>query len=173
MQLQYRQIIHTLPQHWKETMKHLAGNLNNLYIQDNQLCNTIYSLEIFNSSEKPTCHDYHKKKFDEYDFNWKLVYRITRIASYETKIRLFNHKLLKDVLYLNKKLFYFGIISQSQCSFCYMMKHCSIFFMNVLIQNIYGTNFDYILQKKLHYHFQLHRVSSLTLLIFQTRTIFQ
>ena len=66
--------------------------------------------------EKRTCHDYHK--FDEYDFNWKLVNRTTRIAAYEIKIRLFHHKLLKNVLYLNKKLFYFGIISQFQCSFC-------------------------------------------------------
>ena len=37
MQIQYRQIIHVLPQHWKETIKHLAGNLNKPYIQDHHL----------------------------------------------------------------------------------------------------------------------------------------
>ena len=53
MQFQYRQIIHALPQHWKETIKQFAGNLNNLYIQDHHLikCNTIYNLEKLNSKE--------------------------------------------------------------------------------------------------------------------------
>ena len=53
MQFQYRQIIHALPQHWKETIKPFAGNLNNLYIQDHHLikCNTIYNLEKLNSKE--------------------------------------------------------------------------------------------------------------------------
>ena len=82
MQFQYRQIIHALPQHWKETIKQFAGNLNNLYIQDHHLikCNAIYNLEKLNSRElyhmqlllkydKPTCQGYHEKKFDEYDFN--------------------------------------------------------------------------------------------------------
>ena len=130
MQFQYRQIIHALPQHWKETIKRFAGNLNNLYIQDHHLikCNMISNLEKLNSKElyhmqlclkyKPTHQSYHKKYFDDYDFNWKLIYRISRIATLETKIRIFQYKLLNNVLYLNKKLFQFNIISQSKCSFC-------------------------------------------------------
>ena len=53
MQFQYRQIIHALPQHWKETIKQFAGNLNNLYIQDHHLikCNAIYNLEKLDSRE--------------------------------------------------------------------------------------------------------------------------
>ena len=78
MQFQYRQIIHALLQHWKETIKQFAGNLNNLYIQDHHLikCNTIYNLEKLNSKElyhmqlclkydKPTCQSYHEKNFDD------------------------------------------------------------------------------------------------------------
>ena len=118
MQFQYRQIIHALPQHWKETIKQFAGNLNNLYIQDHHLikCNAIYNLEKFNSKElyhmqlclkydKPSCQSYNEKNFDNYDFNWKLVCRIARVATLETKIRIFQYKLLINVLYLNKKLF--------------------------------------------------------------------
>ena len=37
MQFQYRQIIHALPQHWKETIKHFARNLNKLYIHEHHL----------------------------------------------------------------------------------------------------------------------------------------
>ena len=68
--------------------------------------------------DKPLCQSYHEKNFDDNDFNWKLIYRIPRIAILETKVRIFQYKLLKNVLYLNKKLFQYGIISQSKCSFC-------------------------------------------------------
>ena len=95
-----------------------------------------------------TLYDYHEKKLDNHDFNWKLIYRIPCIAAYETKVCIFQYKLLHNVLYLNKKLFYFGIPYVN-----YMMKHRGIFFMNVLIRKIYGTNFDYIFQEKLHYQF--------------------
>ena len=78
--------MNTLPQHSEETAKHFAGYLNNLYIQDHQLikCNTICSLEKLSTGDlyhmqtllkygKPICHDYHKEKFDEYNFNWELT----------------------------------------------------------------------------------------------------
>ena len=71
--------------------------------------------------DKPTCQDTHKKKFDAYDFNWKLVYSISRIATYETKTFIFQYKLLNNVLnnaYLNKKLFHFSLIFQFKYSFC-------------------------------------------------------
>ena len=68
--------------------------------------------------DKPTRQSYHEKSFVDYDVNWKLIYGIPHIATLETKIRIFECKLLNNVLYLNKKLFQFGIISQSKCSFC-------------------------------------------------------
>ena len=90
----------------KKTIKYFAGNLNNLYFQYHHLikCNTIYNLEQRDSRElyhmqlllkhdKPACQDYHEKMFDEYDFNWKLIYRIPWVATYETKIRIFQYIL--------------------------------------------------------------------------------
>ena len=49
------------------------------------------------------------------NFNWKLIYRIPHISTLETKIRIFQYKFLNNVLCLDKKLFQFGIISQSKC----------------------------------------------------------
>ena len=104
--------------------------------------------------DKPTCQSYHEKNCDDYDFNWKLIYRIPRITTLETKIRIFQYKLLNNVLYLNKKLFQFGIISQSNVpSVSYMMKHRAIFFTNARMYKTYGTDFVCIFQKKLHYQF--------------------
>ena len=41
--------------------------------------------------DKPTCQGYHEKSFDDYVFNWELIYRIPRIATFETKIRIFQY----------------------------------------------------------------------------------
>ena len=89
----------------------------------------IYSLEKLNTMElyhmqlllkyvKSICQNYHERKFDGYNFNWKLIYKLPRIATYDVKIRIFQYKLLNNVLYLNKKLCHFGIISQPKCSIC-------------------------------------------------------
>ena len=90
--------------------------------------------------DKPTCKSYHEKHFDVYDFNWKLINRIPRIATLETKISIFQYKLLNNVLYLNKKLFQFGIISQSKCSFCDLYDKTP--------HHICGTNFRLYLSEK-------------------------
>ena len=90
--------------------------------------------------DKPTCHSYHEKNFDAYDFNWKLIYRIPRIATLETKIRIFQYKLLNNVLYLNNKLFHFGIISQPKCSFCELYDETPhyIFYVCTYAQNLWN-----------------------------------
>ena len=134
-------------------MKKFAGNLNNLYIKDHHLikCNTIYNLEKRNSKElyhmqlllkynKPTCQGYHKKNFDDYVFNWKLIYRIPRIATFETKSHVFQYKLLNNVLYLNKKLFHFRITFQSKCSFCELYDETPhhIFYECTYAQNLWN-----------------------------------
>ena len=74
----------------------------------------------------------------------------TPTATLETKIQIFQYKFLNNILYLNKKLFHFGIISQSKCSFCKLLydetpQHP---FYTTLMHKIYGTNFNYIFQKK-------------------------
>ena len=85
-------------------IKYFAWNLSNLYLQDHFIkCNTIYNLEKLNSRElyhmqlllkydKYLCQDYHKRKFDEYDFIWILIFMIPHIATYEIKIHIFQYK---------------------------------------------------------------------------------
>ena len=42
----------------------------------------LYHMKLLLKYDKPTCKNYHEKKFDEYDFNWKLIYRIPRAATF-------------------------------------------------------------------------------------------
>ena len=62
-------------------------------------------MQLFFKYIKPTCQNYHDKKFDGYNFNWKLIYKLPRIATYDAKIRIFQYKFLNNVLYLNKNFF--------------------------------------------------------------------
>ena len=121
---------HAIPQLWKDNIKNFARNLNNLSIQDHYLikCNRILNLERLNSNElyeiqlpiiyeKPACQAYHEKKFDNYNFDWKIIYGIPRVATYDTKVLILPYKLLINILYLNQKIYQFGIDSCSKCSF--------------------------------------------------------
>ena len=38
---------------------------------------------------KPTCQNYHERKFGGYSFNWKLIYKLPRVAIYDAKIRIY------------------------------------------------------------------------------------
>ena len=66
-------------------------------------------MQLLLKHDKTTCQSYHEKDFNDYDFNWKLIYRINRIATLETKISIFQYKLLNNVLYLHK-----GILNMLQ-----------------------------------------------------------
>ena len=89
------------------------------------------------------------EKFDDYDFNWNLIYRIPRIATLDTKIRNIQYKLLNNVLYFNKKLFQFGIISQSKCSFCELYDETPhhIFYECTYAQNLWSRIRFYLSEK--------------------------
>ena len=65
-----------------------------------------------------------------------------RIATLETKIRVFQNKLLNNVLYLDKKLFQFGKISQSKCSFCELYDETlhHIFYECTYTQNLWNQH---------------------------------
>ena len=137
-------------------------------MQDHHLtkCPTTYNLQKLNSRElyhmqllsqysQPTCQGYYEKIFN-YDFNRKLIYRIPCTAIFETKIFIFQNKLLNNVLYLKSYFILVYFPSLNVASVNYMntpQKQPIILFMNALINKIYGNNFDYIFQKKLHCQF--------------------
>ena len=106
-------------------------------------------MQLLLKHDKPTCQSYHEKKFDDYDLNWKLIYRIPCIATLETKIRIFQYKLLNNVLYLNKKLFQFGIISQSKCSFYELYDEIPqhILYEGTYVQNLWNQLRLYLSEK--------------------------
>ena len=115
---------------------------------------------------KPTCQNYHERKFDGYNFNWKLIYKLLRIATYDAKFFIFQYKLVNNVLYLNKKLFYLGIISQPKFSNCNLYDETPqhLFYECTCTQHLWNYLQLYISGKIALPTF--HRVPPLALLMF-------
>ena len=128
---QWCQLIHSLPKDWKEKINSFEGNLNDFLIKDHHLIKgsqvhvlekldsmELYNIQILLKSEKPTCQLYHEKQFLGHIFEWKKIYTLPRIITRDSRLRIFQYKLINNVLYLNKSLFRFRIVTDSLCSFC-------------------------------------------------------
>ena len=78
----------------------------------------LYKIRVLLKYAKPTSQNYFEKHFSLSNIDWKKIYILPRVATVDNRIRVFQHKLLNNILFLNKMLFKFGIVSRSLCSFC-------------------------------------------------------
>ena len=104
------------PQKWKNTIKNNRIS-ENLFLNHHLIkCNFLLSLEKLNSKElyliqltrefcKPTSQIYFEKHFNDCVLDWKYIF----VTSDPYK-RYFQYKVLKNVPYLNEKLFSFRYI---------------------------------------------------------------
>ena len=90
--------------------------------------NQIYSLDKCNSKEleclqislnnsKTRSQLYFEDLFQIKDIDWKHVYLLPRRVTVDTNLRIFQYKILNNVLYLNENVFRFKKISYPLCSF--------------------------------------------------------
>ena len=75
------------------------------------------SILISNILNKPTSNIYFEKLFEN-TLDWNKIYLSPRLATIDTTLRSFQYKILNNVLFLNKKLYTFGITNTALCSFC-------------------------------------------------------
>ena len=67
----------------------------------------------------PSSQQYYNDLLRDIALDWKNIYLLQRIVSLRTKVRIFECKLLNNILYLDKRLlFKFGKVGSSLCSFC-------------------------------------------------------
>ena len=80
---------------------------------------TVYQMLVKRKFSKPTSQKLFTKKFDISNQNtWHSVYLLSARASIESKIRMFQYKILNNVLYLNQRLSDMNIVGSSLCSQC-------------------------------------------------------
>ena len=69
---------------------------------------------------------YYKNIFQNSNLDWKTIYMLPRIVTKDSRLQVFQYKLLNNVLCLNKKLFRLGKIDSPVCSFCKMIEKTPI-----------------------------------------------
>ena len=115
------QLVNALPSNWKNNLKHSDTCSQNLILLDHHLVksNFLFSIEKLESRELYcTSQIYFEKKFDSKELDWKVIYTLPSKVTTNTYLRSFQYKLLNKILYLNEKIFVFGLSTTSSCSFC-------------------------------------------------------
>ena len=134
--LEWYGVSSSIPKKWKRTVK---GYLSNSSDSSVLTCNvpsgievdgkfvsveklsakTVHQMLVKRKFSKPTSQKFFTKKFDISNQNiWCSVYLLNARASIESKIRMFQYKILNNVLYLNQRLSDMNIVGSSLCSQC-------------------------------------------------------
>ena len=69
-------------------------------------------------TEIPTSQKYFIRLFPNLQSDWKDIYLLPGKVTIDTKLRIFQYKLLNNILYLNKHIFMFRKKDTKHCSFC-------------------------------------------------------
>ena len=124
-------MINAIPKSWEKKLRRSNGIPDALSVNDHQLikknqihsldkCNSkeLYCLQIYLNNSKTRSQLYFEDLFQIKDIDWKHVYLLPRRFTVDTNLRIFQYKILNNVLYLNEKLFRFKKILFLLCSFC-------------------------------------------------------
>ena len=79
---------------------------------------TLYEILIEANKIKPTSQTYFENLFSNFNLDWKSIYLLPRRVTLDTNLRMFQYKLLNNVLDLNKMLFRFRKVDSPLCSYC-------------------------------------------------------
>ena len=79
---------------------------------------TLYEILIDANNIKPTTQTHFESLFLNFKPDWKSIYKLPRRVSLDTNFKMFQYKLLNNVLYLNNMLFRFKKVHSPLCSYC-------------------------------------------------------
>ena len=133
LNFKWTQLIHSLPKPWIEQIFIDSGNSINLAIHEHHLIKKhqtlclnkldskeLYNIQLLANFLKPNSQVYFENVFAGHVFEWDKIYILPRIITTDSRIRIFQYKILHNVLYLNKKLFEFNKINFLECFFFQM-----------------------------------------------------
>ena len=99
--------------------------LNHHLIKNNQILTTekfipkeLYSLSIVLKNELPTSQKHFRNIFPNLQVELKEICLLPRKVSIDTNSRIFQYKILNNILHLNKQLFIFNKKDTKLCSYC-------------------------------------------------------
>ena len=129
MIFQWYSIILPIPRDWKTIMKKVdseyhanTGDNDTCIVFEEQLMSIrtkeFYDLLISKIFKQPSSQKTIARKLNVEISNWKEIYTLPRKITHDLYSRIFHHKILNNILYLNKHLHQFKIVSTPLCSLC-------------------------------------------------------
>ena len=103
----------------------------------------LHQMQVSEKYKKPTSQLYYERYFNKFDlkFDWKLIHFLPRMVTIDTKLRIFQYKILNNILFVNKMLFKFRKVESPLCSFCKAEDETYISFIGVGNLPFYGDSF--------------------------------
>ena len=125
------QLINSITEKWKLTIKQSSSDAKNLIIHGHHLTKgsrililekltskELYQILISSRNNKVTSFTYFETKFNANNLDWTKIFILPHLTTYNTYLRSFQYKILHNILFLNKKLYLFGITKSPLCSYC-------------------------------------------------------
>ena len=85
-----------------------------------------YKILIRPLVKAPTSQKSLEKLLCRQDLNWASIYMIPQMVTVESKLRIFQYKVLNNILYFNDRLYKMGIVQTPLCSLCKQEKETVI-----------------------------------------------
>ena len=124
-------IIKAIPNTWKKVVK---NELVDLQVEMPLACDikirgsltsickisvkNVYDLLLEPILKKPASQNTILNMLNLSEIDWKTVYLIPRMVTIETSLRVFQYKILNNILYLSNRLYKFGFADNPLCSLC-------------------------------------------------------
>ena len=156
-------MINSVPEKWKLAIKQSSSDPKNLIIHGHHLIKgsrflildkltskELYQILISSPTNKVTSVTFFETKFNANNLDWTKIFILPRLTTYNTYLRSFKYKTLHKTLFLNKRLYLFGITKSSQCSYCNTNDETPIH----LFCECNSTKYSW-LQLKRHFHSDL------------------
>ena len=89
-----------------------------------------YKILIRPLVKAPTFQKSLEKLLCRQDLDWASIYMIPRMVTVESKLRIFQYKVLNNILYLNDRLYKIGIVQTPLFSLCKQEKETAIYLLS-------------------------------------------
>ena len=120
-------LIESIPQKWKKEMKLLVLYSDEGYnpcslrrepFLPNLTVKETYKTLIRPLVKQPIAQKSIESVLQRNDIDWATVYLLPQKTTIESRMRIFQYKILNNILYLNNRLYKFGYVESPLCSLC-------------------------------------------------------
>ena len=93
--------------------------VNNFYLEVVKVASKmIYNIHVHKLFKTSTSKLYYSNKFNVTEDDWPPIYTLAGKLTLDSKLRVFQYKVLNNILYLNKSLYKMKFADNPSCTFC-------------------------------------------------------